>query len=316
LIAAGGTAAYYWDYLPGWPSADQPDRVDGAVPLTSHRPEPGELDGGPYADVPERGAKPDGPAERRRLDPQRARSLAAAGRAAMQRNQLVTARAQLSEAMACDLPLAELVQLKADLTRLTEETIFSARILPDDPFVTAHVIQPGETLGKIARRYAVTDDLLARINGIADKNRIRGGQRIKVVRGPFNAVVVKAEYRLDVYLHGTFVKQYPVGLGEDDGTPEGRWKVHNKLTNPTYYSPRDAKIIAADDPENPLGERWIGLEGIEGDAVGQERYGIHGTVEPDSVGKSVSLGCIRLYNADVEELYDLLVEEKSEIRVE
>jgi lipoprotein-anchoring transpeptidase ErfK/SrfK len=313
-LAAGG-AAYYWDYLPGSWFESQADPSSARPPLTSHRPEGADTDGGPHADVPERGLKPDSADGRERFDLQRGRALLAAGRGAMQRDQLVTARAQLTEALVCDLPLEELVRLKADLTLLAEETLLSRKILPEDPFVVAHIIQPGETLGKIARRYAVTDDLLARINGIANKNRIRAGQRIKVVRGPFHAVVTKADYRLEVYLNETFVKQYPVGLGDDGSTPTGRWKVKNKLKNPQYYPPRGGQIVLADDPENPLGERWIGLEGIEGEAVGQERYGIHGTIEPASIGQSVSLGCIRLYNADVEELYEMLVEGKSEVTV-
>jgi len=314
VVLAGGAVGYYGFYRSDPGPVNSPAPV-APVPLTSDRPEIGRTDGGPHGDVPERGTSPDQVAGGQRGDVQRGRSLAAAGRSAMQRSEFVVARAQLSEAMACDLPLEERVQLKADLTRLAAETLLSPRILPEDPFVAAHVVQPGETLSKIARRYAVTDDFLARINNIADKNRIRAGQRLKVVQGPFHAVVTKSEYRLDVYLEATFVKQYPVGLGQDDGTPTGRWKVHNKLKNPQYYPPHGGDIILADDPDNPLGERWIGLEGIAGQAVGQERYGVHGTSDPDSIGKSISLGCIRMYNPDVEELYDMLVEEKSEITV-
>jgi lipoprotein-anchoring transpeptidase ErfK/SrfK len=69
--------------------------------------------------------------------------------------------------------------------------------------------------------------------------------------------------------------------------------------------------IEADDPKNPLGEFWIGLEGVDGNAVGQESYGIHGTIEPDSIGKMASLGCIRMLNDDVAVLYEMLVEGKS-----
>jgi lipoprotein-anchoring transpeptidase ErfK/SrfK len=128
-------------------------------------------------------------------------------------------------------------------------------------------------------------------------------------------VVSKADYTLDVYLQGTFILRYPVGLGAESSTPSGKWKVLNKLVNPQYYPPRGGRIILADDPENPLGERWIGLQGIEGEALGQERYGIHGTVEPESIGQSASLGCIRMHNSDVEELYDLLVVGHSQVTV-
>ncbi len=315
FLMAGSAAFYYWF----WPLGDSgvpSGPASGAdVPLTSDRPDDSSLDGGPYADVPERGQDPAAAAARNTQDPQRGQALLASARRAMEQQQLVTARAQLSEALACDLPLEKAVQTRADLTRLARQTIFSNAITKDDPFVEAYVIQPGDSLNKIAKRYSITDDFLASINNIPDKNRIRAGQRIKVVHGPFHAVVTKADYSLDVYLGGTFVKHFPVGLGEHDSTPTGRWQVCNKLKNPTYYPPRGGDIMLADDPQNPLGERWLGLEGTEGEALGQERYGIHGTIEPDSIGRNASMGCIRMHNPDVEELYDLLVEKKSEITV-
>jgi len=314
VILIGGGTAYWWF---GGDSSSTESATDGrsAIPLTSDRPDTAPPDGGPNGDVPERGSDPSDPDGSLRGDPQKGRALATAARKALQNGEFVAARAQLGEALQYELPLNELVQARADAARVASETIFSSRILPDDPYVVSHTIQPGETLGKIAKEYAVTSDFLARINGIADKNRIRAGQRIKVVRGPFTVVVTKAEYSLDLYLHGTFVKHYTVGLGAEDGTPTGRWRVQDKLKNPQYYPPRGGQIILADDPDNPLGERWIGLEGIEGEAAGQKRYGIHGTVVPDSIGKSVSMGCIRMYNPDVEELFDVLVEQKSEVTV-
>ncbi len=314
VVVIGGGAAYWW-YAGDRSATDAELGARSPIPLASDRPDTASPDGGPNGDVPERGTAPTDAADDRRLDPQKGRALAAAARDALQHGRLIAARAQFSEALEYELPLDELVQLKADATRVAAETIFSQRILADDPYVVTHTIQPGETLGKIAKQYSVTADFLARINGIADKNRIRGGQRIKVVQGPFHAVVTKANYSLDMYLHGTLVKHYTVGLGAEDSTPSGRWLVRDKLKNPQYYPPRGGQIILADDPENPLGERWVGLEGIEGDAVGQLRYGIHGTIEPDSIGKSISLGCIRMYNADVEELFDVLVEQKSEVTV-
>ena len=57
------------------------------------------------------------------------------------------------------------------------------------------------------------------------------------------------------------------------------------------------------------------LKGIEGDAVGKESYGIHGTIEPDSIGKNMSMGCIRLASDDINLLYDLLIEGKSQVKV-
>nr|WP_281183298.1 L,D-transpeptidase [Bacillus marinisedimentorum] len=83
----------------------------------------------------------------------------------------------------------------------------------------------------------------------------------------------------------------------DDLTPTGTFQVIAKLENP-WYSP---KGITGGSPDNPLGTRWLGLSvpGTSG-----EKYGIHGTNNPSSIGKDVSLGCIRLDNRNVEWLFD------------
>ena len=78
----------------------------------------------------------------------------------------------------------------------------------------------------------------------------------------------------------------------------GWWKPDVNFKHPTYYSPRGEGVIPADDPKNPLGGYWIGLTGTDGQAVGKESYGIHGTNDPDSIGKQSSMGCIRMPNDD------------------
>jgi lipoprotein-anchoring transpeptidase ErfK/SrfK len=246
---------------------------------------------------------------------ERAESLFAAGMEAFGRDDLIAARAHLTEALTLGLPRPQLVEARATLTVIGRKTVFGSAILEGDLFVYRHVIAPGETLGQVAKRHNVTADFLASINAIPDKNQVRAGQTIKVVRGPFHIKVDKATYSLDVYLENTFLKHYTVGLGADDGTPSGEWVVSTKLVNPTYYPPRGGRIRAADDPENPLGERWIGLRGVAGDALGQQRYGIHGTIEPESIGRSQTLGCIRMHNADVAELFALVVPGETRVTV-
>ena len=66
-----------------------------------------------------------------------------------------------------------------------------------------------------------------------------------------------------------------------------------KLENPTWYNP-DGGVVDADDPENPLGEYWLGLG---------NHIGIHGTIDPDSIGQAVSRGCIHLGDRDIEEVF-------------
>jgi len=246
---------------------------------------------------------------------ERASKLLATGMDELSREDLVAARSHLSEAVTLGLSDKDLIEARAALVRIGAATVFSSAILADDPLVRRHVVAGGESLGKIASKYDVTADLLAAINNIANKNIIRVGQELKVVQGPFHAKVDKKTYRMDIYLQDTFVRQYQVGLGANDSTPTGEWSVGTKLTNPTYYPPRGGDIVAADDPQNPLGEHWIELIGVAGSAVGQERYGVHGTIAPESIGKSESLGCIRMHNADVAEVFTLLVTKKSRVQV-
>ena len=54
---------------------------------------------------------------------------------------------------------------------------------------------------------------------------------------------------------------------------------------------------------------------MEGEAVGHSGYGIHGTIEPESIGKAVSLGCIRMHNEDVAFVYKLMMPGKSTVTI-
>jgi LysM repeat protein len=284
--------------------------------LISNRPEGGP-DEVPSSPVPEKGA-PEKLTAMMPVDPTllaRASNLSTAGLKAEHDGELLVARGNLSDALALGIEPQKAIDVRAALERLGRETIFSPRILPDDPLVMQHTISAGDTLAKIAKRYDITDDFLAAINQISNKHRIREGQRLKVVKGPFHCRIHKKTYQMDLYVQKTFVKHYTVGLGTDNSTPTGEWLVGTKLINPTYFPPRGGPIVAADDKENPLGEHWIELRGIAGDALGQERYGIHGTNEPQSIGQSASLGCIRMHNADVAEVYTYLVSEKSHVFV-
>jgi len=310
ILLAVGT---WWTFL----RSNTPEVVDGRIAmgppaLTTTRPETTPFES-TQPEIREKGDSPGPQPEVNPNDPvaKQAGSLYEAGRDALSNGNRVHARQYLSEALRAGLEPSKAALVRAELTRLGNETIFSRRTLTDDPLVGRYVIKTGDTLGKIARANKISPDLLAQINGITNKNLIRAGQNIKIINGPFHAFITKSNYGMDILLGDTVIKHFKVGLGADDGTPTGKWQVGTKLMNPTYYPPRSGLIIAADDPKNPLGERWIGLRGISGEAVGQERYGIHGTIEPESIGRSVSLGCIRLHNEDVELLYAYLVEKYS-----
>lgn len=98
------------------------------------------------------------------------------------------------------------------------------------------------------------------------------------------------------------LKSYPIATGKDlQYTPEGKFTIVTKFINPTWGGAGRYKPIIGGAPNNPLGKRWMGLS-IGGGRV----YGIHGNSDKNSIGKYISLGCIRMFNEDVEELYDLI----------
>jgi len=166
---------------------------------------------------------------------------------------------------------------------------------PQPQIEPPYEIEPGDQLRKIASKYHLSWQYLSRLNQV-DAKKIRAGKKLKVFQGPFNATVDLSDFELIVYLHGKYVKRYQVGVGRDNSSPIGEFTVKDKLENPIYYGP-EGNVLAADDPKNPLGERWIDIG---------NSFGIHGTIEPDSIGKSESAGCVRMQNEDVAEVYDLL----------
>ncbi|MFQ5501738.1 MAG: L,D-transpeptidase family protein [Phycisphaerae bacterium] len=238
-----------------------------------------------------------------------------AARNARARGDLIGARASYAHALNLGLPDSEGIAVRSELANLAEALIFSRAMNPDDPLSFSHHVGGGESLNVIARRNKVTEALLASINHISNPNRLRAGARLKLIRGPFNAVIWKSAHRLDAYLGDIYVRSFQVGLGTNGGTPEGHWVVKNKLMNPSWTDPKSGRYYAAEEPDNPIGERWIGIECVEGGCLGRAGFGIHGTIEPKSIGENMSMGCVRLVPEDVALVYDLLVERHSHIDI-
>jgi len=208
------------------------------------------------------------------------------------------------------------VQIARDtLAELANRTIFSKTYFKDDPLVNWYSVRPGDTLARIAKRANISEALLVQLNNFTNKNIIRQGARIKVPQGPFHATISKHAHEMFVYLQNLHVRTLRVALGEGGSTPTGRWKIANQLQNPGWQDPRTGQRWHPDDPGNPIGEYWLGLEGVEGDAVGQFGYGIHGTIEPETIGQDVSLGCVRLDPVDMAWFYTLMLPGQSYILI-
>ncbi|WP_017813865.1 L,D-transpeptidase [Paenibacillus shenyangensis] len=102
---------------------------------------------------------------------------------------------------------------------------------------------------------------------------------------PLEIIVDKKKHRLAVASGSVLLRNYEVGLG-GARTPEGTFNISIKVMNPNGKSDGD-----------------FGSRGMQ---LSDSHYAIHGTNEPDSIGMDESLGCVRMDQADVEELFDMI----------
>jgi len=152
-----------------------------------------------------------------------------------------------------------------------------------------HTVQRGESLAVIAANYRTSIQQLIAVNRITNPNLLFIGQKITIPglpdpnSIPYSIVISISLKRLTLLMNGQVMKQYPIAVGKIvTATPVGDFVIVNREPN----------------PGGPFGVMWLSLSKIH--------YGIHGTNNPASIGKAVSLGCIRMYNEDVVELASLV----------
>ncbi len=187
---------------------------------------------------------------------------------------------------------AEQQQLRQLLDQVAGTVVYSTQHLLEVPYE----VQPGERLEDIAARYEVPWQLLAKINGIDDPQSLRPGERLKVVRGPFCAVISLEKREMTLMLaDGSYAGRFAIGIGREHPPREGVFNVSDKRMNPPYQGVDRA--IPPGDANNPLGHYWIGL--------GPE-LGIHGTNQPENIGRTDLPGSISMGPRDVADVFDIL----------
>ena len=162
----------------------------------------------------------------------------------------------------------------------------------------------------LAEKFHATEELLQTLNPGVDF--AKAGGRIVVPSLGDNRLpaavasieVNKAEREVRVYdAQKKLLAFYPATIGSDVlPTPSGSLKVSGVAPEPDYtfdpaklnWDGAKTKVTVKPGPNNPVGSVWIDLN--------KPTYGIHGTDEPRTIGKTVSHGCVRLTNWDAEEL--------------
>lgn len=109
------------------------------------------------------------------------------------------------------LGLEESHRLEDLLGQLAGTVIYSQQ----DLLLPPHVVAPGETLPAIAAQLGVSWQLLAKINGVSDPMQLVPGEHLKVIRGPFDAVLSVARRRISLQVGGAFAGSFPVSVGRE-----------------------------------------------------------------------------------------------------
>ena len=117
-------------------------------------------------------------------------------------------------------------------------------------------------------------------------------------------IVVRTRERALYYVTGAGqALRYPVGVGRSGKQWSGRAYITGKYIYPSWVPPSEVRrdkpnlpsLIPGGSPHNPMGVAAMTLSGGE--------YAIHGTNQRSSIGHLVSYGCIRMFNEDIQDLY-------------
>ena len=171
-------------------------------------------------------------------------------------------------------------QLNDLLGQLAGTVIYSRQHLLQPPYK----VQAGDRLETIAAQYNVPWQLLAKINGIEDPNRLNPGTELKVVRGPFSALVELDKRQLTLIVDDCYAGRFSlIGVGDLARNIEGRsFDVGEKLLHGPVSGLESSPI-----------HHWVRL--------GNETW-IVGTSNPATLHPAG----LNLNSRDAEDLYDIL----------
>ncbi|HEX5471190.1 MAG TPA: LysM peptidoglycan-binding domain-containing protein [Lacipirellulaceae bacterium] len=181
------------------------------------------------------------------------------------------------------------------LSQLAGSVIYST----ENRLEPARVVKPGETLESIAKEYNVPWQLLAKINGVSTPDQLRPGQELKVVHGPFSAIVDVPHNEITLTLDGRYAGKFQLTVPPGISLTDGQWLVDQKLTGPPSSSQPSAYATTA-----VLAERTIILRNAASNgAASTSSLIIASASQPGTASNPPAL---RVSPQDAEELADIL----------
>jgi hypothetical protein len=146
--------------------------------------------------------------------------------------------------------------------------------------------------------YTLNAGWISEFNGKSNYN-LREDEKLKIPSATLSMRAWRGERLLALYADGVPIRLYEASFGRSgEPTPLGGFTLAICEKKPVYYK-QGASAVPYGNPDNPLGERWLGFKE-------DSQYGIHGTNSESTIGSYESGGCLRLHNADVIELFELV----------
>jgi lipoprotein-anchoring transpeptidase ErfK/SrfK len=186
----------------------------------------------------------------------------------------------------------------------------------------------GSFLELIAERYHSAEDFLKKLNLGTDMEKLKVGDTVKVPNvlpfkiedlhegfAPVNPAFAKRKIYIDtkerfllIYDDKQLVAEFPITPGSSTlPAPMGLWKILGIATLPTFRHDEgvlnhgvksDQFFNLPPGPNNPVGVLWMGLN--------KPHVGVHGTNNPETIGRAASHGCIRTANWDAARIKELV----------
>jgi len=224
--------------------------------------------------------------------------LMARGAQLLDAGHIVEGRASLNAALAVlgEDPRSE--HLRQELTSLNADIFLGSTVVAEDPAANYVDIQPGDSFLKLGRRYGIPPALVEAINPGLNPRNLKPATGVKIVQGPFHLRIFKHAGRIDLYARDLYVQSFAGSVEEGNYLPVGTYRVSS-----------GSKI--------QVGQKvWVGIEGASEGAREVVNGWLYGQAGPRQAKRSDLISGIKLADADLVQLYNVLVEGRSLVRVE